>query len=229
MTRMEAVEMARIDVRGDIIGNEDKWIYDYLEWDATCPNDIRHALSDKPDGECLTVSINSGGGSVMAGQEIYSLLHGREDVEIEIQSLAGSAAAVVAMANKNKISPVAVIMIHNASVSGASGDYHDMQKNAEMLRQINSALASAFARKTGKTEDEILKLMDRETWITANQAIEMGFADEIMKENVSYTNAVTGMRLTDDIRRRVLSEKEESGKQEIRKKNILDDLDSFGV
>ena len=60
--------MAVIDVRGDIIPNDTKWIYDWLEWDSTCPNDIRNALAEKEEGETLTVLINSGGGSVMAGQ-----------------------------------------------------------------------------------------------------------------------------------------------------------------
>ena len=66
------------------------------------------------------------------------------------------------------MSPVAMIMIHNVSMSGASGDYHDMQKNAEILKQMNSALAAAYTEKSGRSLDEILKLMDRETWLTAN-------------------------------------------------------------
>ena len=132
------------DVRGDIISNDDKWIYDWLEWDSTCPADIRQALADKPEGERLTVLVNSGGGNVLAGQEIYSLLYGRDDVDIQIQSLAGSAASVIAMANTCSISPVAMIMIHNVSMSGASGDYHDMQKNVEILKQMNAALAPAY-------------------------------------------------------------------------------------
>ena len=115
-----------IDVRGDIISNDDKWIYDWLDWDSTCPDDIRNAIASLQPGETLMVNINSGGGSVMAGQEIYSILAGRSDVEINIQSLAGSAASVIAMANTCKMSPVATIMIHNVSMSGASGDYHDM-------------------------------------------------------------------------------------------------------
>ena len=154
--------MAVIDVRGDIIPNDTKWIYDWLEWDSTCPNDIKNALETKEAGETLTVLINSGGGSVMAGQEIYSLLYGRNDVEIQIQSMAGSAAGVIAMSNRSKISPVAMIMVHNVSMSGASGDYHAMEKNAEVLRQMNAALAAAFMAKTGKTQEEILEIMDRE-------------------------------------------------------------------
>lgn len=218
-----------IDVRGDIIGNDDKWIYDWLEWDSTCPDDVKSALQTMPAGEKLIVNINSGGGSVMAGQEIYSLLHGRKDVEIHIQSLAGSAASVIAMANTCKMSPVATIMIHNVSMSGASGDYHDMQKNAEILKTMNSALAEAYTAKTGKTKDEILKMMDKETWITAGQALEMGFVDEVEELQTQITNSICGIRLTEEIRQQVTKEKELQNKKEQLKKELLNDLDKYGV
>ena len=218
-----------IDVRGDIIGNDDKWIYDWLEWDSTCPDDVKSALQTMPAGEKLIVNINSGGGSVMAGQEIYSLLHGRKDVEIHIQSLAGSAASVIAMANTCKMSPVATIMIHNVSMSGASGDYHDMQKNAEILKTMNSALAEAYTAKTGKTKDEILKMMDKETWITAGQALEMGFVDEVEELQTQITNSICGIRLTEEIRQQVTKEKELQNKKEQLKNELLNDLDKYGV
>lgn len=218
-----------IDVRGDIIGNDDKWIYDWMEWDSTCPDDVKSALQTIPAGEKLIVNINSGGGSVMAGQEIYSLLHGRKDVEIHIQSLAGSAASVIAMANTCKMSPVATIMIHNVSMSGASGDYHDMQKNAEILKTMNSALAEAYVAKTGKTKDEILKMMDKETWITAGQALEMGFVDEVEELQTQITNSIYGIRLTEEIRQQVTKEKELQNKKEQLKKELLNDLNKYGV
>ena len=218
-----------IDVRGDIIGNDDKWIYDWLEWDSTCPDDVKSALQTMPAGEKLIVNINSGGGSVMAGQEIYSLLHGRKDVEIHIQSLAGSAASVIAMANTCKMSPVATIMIHNVSMSGASGDYHDMQKNAEILKTMNSALAEAYTAKTGKTKDEILKMMDKETWITAGQALEMGFIDEVEEFQTQITNSICGIRLTEEIRQQVTKEKELQNKKEQLKNELLNDLNKYGV
>ena len=221
--------MAEINIRGDIISNDDKWIYDWLEWDSTCPNDVANAIKAKPDGERLTVLINSGGGSVFAGSEIYTLLHGRDDVDIVIQSLAGSAASVIAMANHSEISPVAMIMIHNVSMFGAAGDYHDMQKNAEILKRMNEALAAAYVEKTGKTEDEILKLMDRETWLTANQAVEMGFVDALTESAPVMVAGVSGMRLTDEIRKKVLAEKAEADRIESEKQELLKDIDSYGI
>lgn len=216
--------MVVIDVKGDIISNDDKWVYDWFEWDSTCPNDVKNALINAEPGEEIEVHVNSGGGSVMAGQEMYSLLRENPNVTIVIQSMAGSAAGVVAMAGKNKISPVAMVMIHNVSMHGASGDYHDMQKNAEILKQMNAALAAAYTEKSGKSQEEVLRLMDKETWLTANQCLEYGFVDEIMKEekNGSYfTNSYSGMRLTDELRERAVQEK---AKQE-----LLKDLDFYGV
>lgn len=229
MESIREVKELEIDVRGDIIGNDDKWIYDWLEWDSTCPNDIKNALLTMPADDKLIVNVNSGGGSVMAGQEIYSLLHGRQDVEIHIQSLAGSAASVIAMANTCKMSPVATIMIHNVSMSGVSGDYHDMQKNAEVLKTMNSALAEAYVTKTGKTKDEILKMMDKETWITASQALEMGFIDEVEELQTQMTNSINGIRLTEEIRQQVTKEKELRDKNEKLKNELLSDLDKYGV
>lgn len=228
--KREVREIAVVDVRGDIVPNDDKWIYEWLGWDATSPGDIRSALDELKPGETLTVLVNSGGGDVMAGQEIYSMLHGRNDVEIKIQSIAGSAASVIAMANHSEISPVAMIMIHNVSMYGASGDYHDMQKNAEILKQMNAALAYSYAKKTGKTEDEVLKLMDRETWLTANQALELGFVDKISQQaEPNMINVAWGMRLTDEIRNKVLAEKNENDQLEEEKKQLLCDLDFYGI
>lgn len=218
-----------IDVRGDIVPNDDAWIYDWLGWEHTCPAQIKEALNTKPQGETLTVFINSGGGSVMAGQEIYSLLQGRDDVELKIHSLAGSAASVIAMANHCEISQVAMVMIHNVSVTGASGDYHQMQKVAEILKQENAALAAAYVGKTGKSQEEILKLMDKETWLTAKQAVEMGFVDGITEDPQMNLYNACGMRLTDEIRQRVLTEKAKQEEAETCKQELLSDLDRYGV
>ena len=104
-----------------------------------------------------------------------------------------------------------------------------MQKNAEILKQMNAALAAAFTAKTGKPEEEVLKIMDRETWLTANQAVEMGFVDEMIVNSVEYTNDLWGMRLTDEIREKVIREKNEKEQTEARKQEILNGLDMYGV
>lgn len=220
--------MTVINIKGDIVENDDKWIYDWFGMEAVCPRDIRELMEAAQDQEPIEVLINSGGGSVMAGQEIYSILKGNDRVTIKIQSLAGSAAGVIAMAGKSQISPVAMIMIHNVSMSGAAGDYHDMQKNAEILKQMNAALAAAFVEKSGRDQEEILRLMDRETWLTANQCLEYGFVDEIMTEGQMgvMTNNYSGMWLTEERRQQAMSER---AKLNAEKQEILEDLDFYGV
>lgn len=220
--------MAVINIRGDIVGNDDKWIYDWFEMEATCPKDVKDVLAAAASNEPIEVLINSGGGSVLAGQEMYTALKGDSRVTVKIQSLAGSAAGVVAMAGRCFISPVAMIMIHNVSMHGASGDYHDMQKNAEILKQMNAAMASAYTEKSGRSLDEILKLMDRETWLTANQCLEYGFVDGIMTDGQpgTVTNSYSGMWLTDEIRQKAIQEREAKERD---KKELLEDLDLYGV
>ncbi len=223
--------MAKIDIKGDIISNGDKMIYDWLGWDSTCPTDIKSILEATPAEEPVDVYINSGGGDVFAGQEMYAALKADKRVNIHVESLAGSAAGVVAMSGHCSMSPVAMIMIHNVSMCNASGDYHEMQKNVSALKQMNEAMAAAYVEKSGKSLDEILELMDKETWLTANQCLEYGFIDEIERneEPNMYTNAISGQKLTDEIRQRTLSEIKEAEKLKKSKEELLNDLDMFGI
>ena len=220
--------MATINIKGDIIPNDIAWAYDWFGFDYTSPNSVKSVLDNAEDGEQINVLINSGGGYVMAGQEIYSDLQGNPNVSIEIQSLAGSAASVIAMAGHSRISPVGMIMIHNVSGQTA-GDYHEMQKTAEILKNMNAALANAYVQKTGMDKAEILRLMDRETWLTANQCVEMGFCDEIIgeEEQPLQMTASFGLQVTPEMiekaRTEMAKEKELAELREIT--NILVEID----
>ncbi len=221
--------MAVLKISGDIIGNDDKWIYDFFGFESTAPSDVEAAVKDLKPGEKLEVLINSCGGSVLAGQEIYSELRRRNDVEIEIQSIAGSAASVIAMAGHSKISPVATIMIHNVSVSGASGDCNEMEKQAEVLRQMNEALANAYVEKTGMEMEKVLELMNEETWLTAKQCVELGFVDEVAKYETQFVNASMGLRLTDELRKQAIAERDARASNDKKRMELLEDLDMYGV
>lgn len=168
----------RIDIKGAIISNNDKWIYDWLEWDATCPKDVTSAI-DKADGDKLDVYINSGGGSIFAGSEIYAALqeYGGQ-VQIHVVGMAASAASVIACAAQSDITPTAMLMVHNVSV-GAEGDYHDMDKTSEILQKANQTMAAAYVAKSGMTEADALAMMDKETWLSARDAVEKGLIDKI--------------------------------------------------
>ncbi|VDH09840.1 Prophage protein, major head protein [Lactiplantibacillus plantarum] len=171
--------MKKINVKGPIISNDDKWIYDMLEMDSTAPKDVIDALPD--DGSTVEVDINSGGGLVTAGSEIYTaLMNYSGKVTVNIMGMAASAASVIAMAgNPTRISPVGQIMIHN-SAAGVYGDYHDQDKLSDMLKQLNEAMANAYQLKTKLPMDDLLAKMDSETYLNADQAKELGFVDEIM-------------------------------------------------
>ena len=171
--------MRKIEVKGTIVGNADKWIYEWFGMDATCPKDVNAAISEA-NGEPLPVEINSGGGDVFAGSEIYTALKAYAGtVEINIVGLAASAASVIAQAGHSRISPTALFMVHNVSGS-AAGDFHDMQQEAEILQTANKAVAAAYLEKTGKSMEELLGIMDAETWMDAQKAVEYGFVDEVM-------------------------------------------------
>jgi ATP-dependent protease ClpP protease subunit len=171
---------------------------------------------------------------VSAGQEIYStLLSHKKRVNIHIEGLAASAASIIAMAGTSEISPVGMVMIHNVS-GGAQGDYHVMKKSAEVLKQYNAALCAAYCAKTGKKLDAMLTLMDRETWLTADQAVKMGFVDRIMETKTEQMVASEfGIRLTQaDIERAMdIKAKREAKANEdrSRKESIMSDLDKYGV
>ena len=171
--------MRKIEVKGTIVGNADKWIYEWFGMDATCPKDVNAAISEA-NGEPLLVEINSGGGDVFAGSEIYTALKAYAGtVEINMVGLAASAASVIAQAGHSRISPTALFMVHNVSGS-AAGDFHDMQQEAEILQTANKAVAAAYLEKTGKSMEELLGIMDAETWMDAQKAVEYGFVDEVM-------------------------------------------------
>lgn len=168
----------RIDIKGVIVPNDDAWIYDRLEMDNTCPKKVNKLIADA-NGDVLDVFINSGGGDVLAGSEIYSALRSYTgSVNIHVVGIAASAASVIAMAGKSDISPTAMLMVHNVS-SGAHGDYHDMDKQSEVLQTANKAIAAAYCEKTAMSEYDALKMMDDETWLTADEAVKRGLIDSI--------------------------------------------------
>ncbi len=175
----------RFNLFGTIVENEDKWIYEWSGMEAVCPKDIIDAIAKIDDKETVDVYINSPGGSVFAGSSIYSTLRELHDrVKIHVVGIAASAASVVACAGQSDISPTAMLMIHNSS-SACRGDYHAMDKESEVLQQVNKAIASAYVAKTGMSEQEALELMDRESWITASQAVEYGLIDSIAGQELN--------------------------------------------
>ena len=174
----------RIDINGVIIPNDDKWLYDYLEMDSTCINDVQRKLDFACDDEDVDVYINSPGGEIASGSAIYTALksYTRGHVKIHITGQAHSAASIIAMAGWCEMSPTALMMVHCVSTC-AAGNHGDMEKTAETLREADKALSSAYILKSGMSRDEALAMMEKETWLRAEEALKLGLIDKVMFED----------------------------------------------
>lgn len=181
----------RVDIRGPMIPNDYKFYYDYFGEDSTCPRDVQQVIDALSDGDEVEVYINSPGGVIDVGSEIYTLLRNQKNVTIYITGEACSAASIVAMAGHCIMAPTALMMVHCVS-SGARGNHTDMEHAAEVLRTADRALCTAYMAKTGMTEEEALDMMEHETWLTATQAKERGMVDEIMFEEEETEPVVAG-------------------------------------
>lgn len=171
----------RIDIRGAIVPNDDAWVYDYLGVDNCCPAAVLGKLKEAAGAE-VDVYINSGGGSLFSGSEIYDALRNYAGgVKIHIPSSAASAASMIACAGWCDIAPTAMLMVHNVADAGAYGDYHVKDRESAMLKTANEAIAAAYMEKTGMKMEEVLNLMDQETWLTAEEAVKIGLVDEISR------------------------------------------------
>ena len=129
----------------------------------------------------ITVWINSPGGDCVAAAQIYNMLmEYPHNVTVKIDGIAASAASVIAMAGtKVLVSPVSMMMIHNPATI-AFGDSSEMQKAISMLDEVKEAIINAYEIKTGMSRTRLSHLMDAETWMNANTAVELGFADGIL-------------------------------------------------
>jgi ATP-dependent Clp protease protease subunit len=129
----------------------------------------------------ITVWINSPGGDVFAAAQIYNMLMDYTGkVTVKIDGLAASAASVIAMAGGDVyMSPVSMIMIHNPSTI-AIGDSEEMLRAKALLDEVKESIINAYELKTGLSRTKLSHLMDAESWMNANKAIELGFADKIM-------------------------------------------------
>lgn len=156
---------------------EDSWFDD----DVT-PQMFKEELMDGNGN--ITVWINSPGGDCVAAAQIYNMLReyaGR--VTVKIDGIAASAASVIAMAGDTVLmSPVSMMMIHNP-MTIAFGDSGEMQRAIDMLSSVKDSIINAYELKTGMSRIKLAHLMDAETWMDANKAIELGFADEIIQRN----------------------------------------------
>ncbi len=156
-------------------------IGDYTWWgDEVTPRQFKEDLDALGDISELRVFINSPGGDVFAGQAIYSILRRHKaKVSVYVDGIAASAASLIAMAGDRIVMPHnAMLMIHNPWTL-AAGDANHFLEVAEALDKVRDAMIAVYEEQTGLGKDEIVALLDAETWMTAAEAIELGFADGI--------------------------------------------------
>lgn len=223
--------MKDITVNGTVVSNDDKIIYDWLDMEAVCPKDVIKALREA-DGDEITVLVNSGGGDVMAGNEIYSALKRYEGrVTAEITGYAASAATIICCgADVVRANPGIQYMIHNVS-TWQGGDHKDMESMAEVLRTADKSIANIYHLKTGMDEKSILALMDSGAsnigkWMDAKEAKQYGFVDEIIGDNGSLAQPISiynhfGTVLSDDVKAKIRREIEENRQRAKARLNLL--------
>lgn len=164
-------------------------IYGVIEpegfWDGkVTPKALKEELDALGEIDTLDIYINSPGGDVFAGQAIYSILKRLTAKKtVHVDGVAASIASLVAMAGDViKMPANATMMVHNP-MGGCFGFAEDHRKMADALDRVREGMLAAYQSKVTKlSKDEIIALLDAETWMTAREAVEKGFADELVAE-----------------------------------------------
>ena len=157
----------------------DLFIYEDIGIGGVEALEIVEALAEHKDKH-VHLRINSGGGDVHAGLGIYScLLRHPGGVTTHIDGIAASMASVLAVAgNPAKMASTALLMVHNPWTVSL-GEANDLRKEADILDLCKSSMLTAYENRTGLSKERIGELMDAETWLDAEAALELGFIDEI--------------------------------------------------
>lgn len=188
----------------------DEWAELYREFGYTtglfCPQDVRDAVNSLEPGEELLLEINSGGGMVDAGSEIYSILEACPNpTRAVIQSMAASAASyMIQSCDRIEITTPAQMMIHLASCSGR-GNKHAHQQAAQMLDACDRSILDVYCRKCGSkaSREQLEDLMEHETFLTAQDALNIGLVDAIVGCEASECGEALVASLTNNLVRAI--------------------------
>lgn len=215
----------KLNLSGELIPSD--WAEDYRRWGYQsgfyCPDDVRKAIEGLDPGEELLLEINSIGGSVFAGNEIYALLEGcTNPTRAVIQSMAASAASYMIMpCDRIEIHLPAQLMIHRASTI-AWGNAEDLQQAQQMLDVTDNSILDTYCRRCGDrcSREALETMMENETYIGSADALRYGFVDSIVggESNAqsgvlvasAFNNTVKAMRSLPDIQELRNREKNES-------------------
>ena len=175
-----SVQAAQTDDDERTISIYDAIGYDYWTGEGVTAKRISGALRAMGAGP-VTVNVNSPGGDLFEGLAIYNLLREHKgEVTVKVIGVAASAASIIAMAGDTvQIARAGFLMIHNTWVM-AVGNRNDLREYADTLEPFDKAMAEIYAAHTGGDAKAMGKLMDAETWIGGSEAVEQGFADELL-------------------------------------------------
>ena len=175
--------MVTVPVKGIIVPNNLVDIYSFIGYEVASPNQLNEALSNA-NGQDITLEINSPGGYIDAGSEMYTALKKYPgNVTAQVVGQACSAASWIALAaDKVEMSPTAQMMIHRVS-GGVEGNVDDFASAMKSLDSMDQAYVDLYSKRTGLDKQEVYRMMCETTWMNAKQAVDKGFADSIMFEN----------------------------------------------
>ena len=170
-------------MNGEVIPSDYADVYDYLGYENINPKAIKQALNEA-NGSDIELEINSPGGYVDAGSEIYTALKEYSGkVTAKITGQACSAASWIALAaDCVEMSPTAQMMIHRASTISI-GNSDDLASDLNALNSLDKSFVDLYSQRTGLDAQEVYRLMCNTTWMNAKEAVDKGFADEIMFQN----------------------------------------------
>ncbi|WAE46400.1 head maturation protease, ClpP-related (plasmid) [Levilactobacillus brevis] len=217
--------MKMVPIKGVISSDDDAEVYQFFGYSTVTPTDIDTALRDA-NGMPVNVEINSPGGDVFSGSEIFTALKNYSgNVEVDIVGLAASAASIIAMAGDQvKISPTGQLMIHRASTV-SQGNSDDLSSDLQGLDSTDQAIVNVYQEKTGMNPQDIYRMMSNETWINATDAVKQGFADEIMfaKQPAKISNIANGSLFSQEVISKVktLMKKAENSEELNHKENKI--------
>ncbi|SUP67177.1 ATP-dependent Clp protease proteolytic subunit [Yersinia kristensenii] len=159
----------------------DIYIYEEIGYWGVTARQFASSLKALGDIDHINLRIHSPGGDVFEGIAIYNLLNSHPASKtVYIDGLAASMASVIAMVGNPVIMPEnAMMMIHKPwGITG--GDANDMRDYADLLDKVEGVLIPSYAKKTGKTPEELAVMLGEETWLTAQECVEHGFADQLL-------------------------------------------------
>lgn len=168
--------VAQIDIFGDIVS--EKWFDE-----ETSATSFRDALKELGDVSTINLSINSGGGSVFDGIAIYNMLKSHKaTVNVYVEGLAASIASVIAMAGDTITMRSGSMMMVHMPWTLSQGNAEEMRKTADTLEKTGDSIVDIYSERTGISSDDIRNIMSDETWLSAEEAVEQGWATKLDKK-----------------------------------------------